>query len=110
MRDYFVYMMSNMHRTLYVGVTNDLFRRVYEHRNGVIPGCTHRYGLQMLVWYEQTCDIREALAREKEIKAWRREKKIILIKSMNPGWKDLSEEWFEEGSNGFLPSHREVSE
>src|SRR4030042_972505 len=110
MRNYFVYMMSNMHHTLYVGVTNDLYRRMYQHRNGVISGFTKRYGLRMLVWYEQTGDIREALAREKEIKAWRREKKIGLIESMNPEWKDLSREWLEEGENGFLPSLREVSE
>jgi putative endonuclease len=93
MRDYYVYIMSDIHRTLYVGVTNDLFRRVYEHRSGVIPGFTKRYGLRMLVWHEQTGDVLEALAREKQIKAWR-EKKVALIRSVNPEWKDLSGEWF----------------
>ncbi len=110
MRDYFVYMMSNIHRTLYLGVTNDLYRRVYEHRSGIIPCFTKRYGLRMLVWYEQTGDVLEALAREKEFKGWRREKKITLIKSMNHDWRDLSREWFEKGGDGFLPSFREESE
>ena len=85
--------MSNVARTLYVGVTNDLERRVYEHKNSLTPGFASKYGLDRLVFFESTSDVLSAIAREKEIKAWRREKKVGLIESANPLWRDLSTEW-----------------
>jgi len=93
MAEYFVYILSNKSPMLYVGVTNNLERRVFEHKMKLIPGFTERYGLTKLVYYESTGDVREAISREKEIKGWVRRKKTALINSFNPEWKDLSEEW-----------------
>src|SRR5689334_21742353 len=93
-KEYYVYILTNKSRTLYTGVTNNLMRRVYEHQNKLVPGFTSRYNIQYLVYYESTSSVHVALAREKQIKGWRREKKLALIHSMNPDWKDLSEEWF----------------
>ena len=93
-KEYYVYIMTNKSRTLYTGVTNDLMRRVDEHKNKLLPGFTSRYNIQYLVYYESTPSIHVALAREKQIKGWLRAKKIALIDSMNPVWKDLSEVWF----------------
>lgn len=93
MRQYYVYIMTNRLRTLYTGVTNNLYRRVYEHKNKLIGGFTKKYNITKLVWYEVTSEITSAIAREKQIKGWLRRKKIALIESMNPEWKDLSEEW-----------------
>jgi putative endonuclease len=90
---YFVYIMTNMSGTLYTGVTNDLRRRVYQHRNKLVEGFTKRYNITRLVYFETTTDIRAAIAREKQIKGWRRSKKIALIESMNPEWRDLAEDW-----------------
>ena len=90
---YFVYILTNRTRTLYVGVTNDLVRRAYEHRSGEIPGFTSRYKIDRLVYFEQFEDIRQAIAREKQIKGWLRSRKVELIEGVNPGWKDLSREW-----------------
>jgi putative endonuclease len=93
-KEYYVYIMTNKSRTLYTGVTNDLMRRVYEHKNKLIKGFTGRYNIQHLVYYETSSNIDSAIAREKQIKGWLRAKKIALIDSINPEWKDLSEEWF----------------
>jgi len=93
-KEYYVYIMTNKSRTLYTGVTNDLMRRVHEHKNKLVKGFTSKYNIQYLVFYESTTDIHAALTREKQIKGWLRVKKIALIDSMNPTWKDLSEEWF----------------
>ena len=93
-KEYYVYIMTNKSRTLYTGVTNDLMRRVHEHKNKLVKGFTSKYNIQYLVFYESTTDIHAALAREKQIKGWLRSKKTALIDSMNPTWKDLSEEWF----------------
>ncbi len=93
MAEYFVYILSNKSRMLYVGVTNNLERRVLEHRMKLIPGFTERYGLSRLVYYESTDDVNSAISREKEIKGWVRRKKVALIHSFNPEWKDLSAEW-----------------
>ncbi|MBZ5588734.1 MAG: GIY-YIG nuclease family protein [Acidobacteriia bacterium] len=82
--------MSSRSRTLYTGVTNDLERRVNEHRLGQIPGFTARYRVTRLVYYETTPNVSAAIAREKQIKAWRREKKVALIETANPQWEDLS--------------------
>ena len=85
--------MTNQSRTLYTGVTNNLMRRVYEHKNKLIPGFTSKYNIKKLVYFESTSDINQAILREKQIKGWLRVKKIALIESTNPEWKDLSEEW-----------------
>ncbi len=85
--------MTNKSRTLYTGVTNDLNRRVYEHKNKLIKGFTSKYNITKLVYYEEYNDINDAIRREKQIKGWSRKKKIELIESINPEWKDLSEEW-----------------
>ena len=93
MQQYYVYIMSGKSGVLYVGVTNNLERRVYEHKHKLLPGFTAKYNVDRLIYYEATQDISAALAREKQIKGWRRAKKISLIEEMNPGWKDLSLEW-----------------
>jgi len=94
-KEYYVYIMTNKSRTLYTSVTNDLMRRVYEHKNKLDPkSFTSKYNIQFLVYYESTPSVHVALAREKQIKGWLRAKKIALIDSMNPEWKDLSEDWF----------------
>jgi len=91
-KEYYVYIMTNKSRTLYTGVTNNLMRRVYEHKNKLVKGFTSKYNIQRLAYYESTPDVYSALKREKQIKGWLRAKKIALIESMNPEWKDLSEE------------------
>ncbi|MGB2768181.1 MAG: GIY-YIG nuclease family protein [Candidatus Zixiibacteriota bacterium] len=93
MRQYYVYIMTNKSRTLYTGVTSNLMRRVYEHKNKLINGFTKKYNIDRLVYYEVTSAVTSAIAREKQIKGWLRRKKIALIESVNPQWKDLSEEW-----------------
>ena len=90
-RQYYVYLLTNKRNgTLYTGVTNDLSRRVFEHKNRLIEGFTSKYGLDRLVHYEEFSDIRLAIAREKQIKGWLRSKKISLIESSNPDWNDLA--------------------
>ncbi|MFZ0315297.1 MAG: GIY-YIG nuclease family protein [Candidatus Korobacteraceae bacterium] len=90
---YAVYIMASRMHVFYVGVTNDIARRVREHKQRVHKDFTSRYNVDRLVWYEVWSHIRSAIAREKQIKPWRREKKIRLIESLNPTWQDLSEEW-----------------
>lgn len=88
--EYCVYIMTNKHRTtLYTGVTNNLIRRVLEHKEHVAKGFTDRYNLEYLLYYEITDDVAAAIAREKQIKSGSRAKKIEMIESMNPEWKDL---------------------
>ena len=86
-------MMTNRTRRLYTGVTNDLYRRVYEHKSKLIPGFTQKYNLTWLVYYEATNDVKAAINREKQIKGWLRSKKLDLVESLNPEWKDLGTEW-----------------
>ena len=93
MSDYYVYIMTNNSGTLYTGVTNNLQRRFHQHVHDAGGGFTKRYKLTRLVYYESTPDVRMAIEREKEIKGWVRRKKIALIASLNPYWKDLSEVW-----------------
>jgi putative endonuclease len=94
-RQYFVYIMTNAHNTvLYTGVTNNLHRRVLEHRSGKGGGFTKKYNIVKLVYYESGEDVNIAIFREKQIKAGSRRKKIELINSINPEWKDLFEEYF----------------
>jgi putative endonuclease len=95
-KEYYVYIMTNKSRTLYTGVTGDLIRRVYEHKNKLVSGFTKKYNIQYLVYYECTSSINSAIEREKQIKGWLRAKKIALIESTNPEWKDLSEEWLDK--------------
>ena len=91
---YYVYILANKHNTvLYTGVTNNLERRLYEHQNKLVSGFTSRYNVHKLVYFDTTTDVTSAIAREKEIKGWVRQKKIRLIEGMNPEWKDLSETW-----------------
>ena len=93
MRDYSVYMIANHSHMLYIGVTNNLERRVSQHKLKLIPGYTKRYNITRLVYYEAMPDIRDAIAREKELKGWRRAKKVALIESTNPRWRDLAQDW-----------------
>jgi putative endonuclease len=90
-RNYCVYILASRSRNLYTGVTNNLEQRLRQHREGLIPGFTSRYRIFRLVHYEVFGDIRLAIAREKEIKGWRREKKLLLISQHNPVWEDLAE-------------------
>jgi len=94
MKTYFVYIMSSDTGTLYTGVTGDLSNRVYQHKHKLIDGFTKKYNITRLVYFEETTDVYAALEREKEIKGWRRSKKIELIKSTNPTCQDLAEDWF----------------
>jgi len=88
---YFVYLLTNWNdKVMYVGMTNDLARRVYEHRTKAVPGFTAKYNVHKLVYFEDTSDVHAALAREKEIKKWRREKKNALVVQTNPQWRDLA--------------------
>lgn len=90
MKNYFVYILANKRNgTLYIGVCNNLFRRVLEHKRKLKKGFTEKYGINKLVWYEQTNDIRIAIQREKQIKKWNRKWKLKLIEENNPQWKDL---------------------
>ena len=93
MRDYYVYIMTNNSGTLYTGVTNDLERRTAEHKEHLLRGFTDRYKINRLLYYEVFQDVSAAIAREKQIKAWRRSKKLDLVVSLNPKWKDLAREW-----------------
>ena len=91
---YYVYIMTNSTHRLYTGMTNDLHRRIYEHKNKLTPGFTKKYNLTWLVYYESTSNVTAAIEREKQIKGWLRSKKVALIESLNPQWKDLSADWY----------------
>ena len=93
-RTYWAYIMASRSRVLYTGVTNDLTRRVNEHKQSLIAGFTRRYRITRLVYFEEHGDIRDAIAREKQIKGWVRSRKIQLIEERNPTWDDLAEGWF----------------
>jgi putative endonuclease len=95
--DYYVYIVTNKSWTLYTGVTNNLERRVWEHKNKATKGFTSKYRIGKLVYCEMFGDIRDAIAREKQIKGWTRARKMTLIKAANPTWQDLSKGWFQEG-------------
>jgi len=93
---FFIYILASESRVLYTGVTRDLMRRIHAHRQGLMPGFTHRYRVSRLVYFEETPSARSSFARERQIKKWSREKKIALIESTNAGWLDLAEDWFEK--------------
>jgi putative endonuclease len=93
MKDYYVYILaSKKNGTLYIGVMNDLIRRVYEHKNDFVNGFTKKYQVHRLVYYEHTHDVKSAIQKEKQMKKWKRQWKIELIEDMNPGWNDLYDE------------------
>ena len=91
---YYVYIMTNKTRTLYTGVTNNLQKRVLQHKRKLVPGFTSQYNITRLVYYEVHGDVRAAIQREKQIKSWLRAKKVALVVALNPAWKDLSAEWY----------------
>ncbi len=91
---YFIYILaSKRNGTLYIGVTNDLERRISEHKNNLVDGFTAKYDIHNLVYYEETNDIESAIQREKQLKKWNREWKLELIEKVNPEWRDLSKDW-----------------
>jgi putative endonuclease len=90
---YHVYILASASRVLYTGITNDLRRRVLEHQSMRVPGFTQKYRVTQLMYCEAFRDVRDAIAREKQIKAWSRAKRIALIEKLNPHWRDLSEDW-----------------
>ncbi len=95
MKNYYIYIITNKKNgVLYTGMTNNLERRVYEHKHKLVPGFTSKYNLTRLVYYDSTTNVNEAIAFEKRIKGWLRIKKIKLIESMNPDWSDLSDGWY----------------
>jgi putative endonuclease len=98
MREYWVYIVANIHRTLYIVVTNNLAARILEHHSKLTPGFTSKYAIDRLVYCESTGSVYEAIAREKQLKGWFRRKKIALIESVNPRWDDLAAEWFDAGA------------
>ncbi len=93
MKNYYVYIMSNKSRTLYIGVTSNLEKRVYQHKHKLIDGFTEKYNLTRLVYFETTTDITSAIRREKQLKNWHRQWKVNLIESVNKNWHDLSDDW-----------------
>ena len=95
-KQWYVYIMTNSSSTLYVGMTNDLQRRVFEHKHKLVPGFTRRYNITQLVYYEVYGRPLDAIEREKQIKRWRREKKVALIRSENPRWLDLAADWLDD--------------
>jgi putative endonuclease len=94
-KTFYTYILASRSRVIYTGVTNDLARRVYEHKKKLVQGFTSKYNVNQLVYYEEYNHPEEAILREKQIKGWLRIKKIKLIEDMNPDWKDLSEGWYE---------------
>lgn len=93
MKQYYVYILASKTRVLYTGVTNDLKRRMWEHKKKLVPGFTRKYNVTHLVYFESSSDVRRAIVREKAIKGWLRSKKVALIEGVNPRWKDLSAGW-----------------
>ncbi|QDT01133.1 GIY-YIG nuclease family protein [Adhaeretor mobilis] len=93
MREYYTYILANKNRRLYVGVTGNLEQRIYQHKYKLVEGFAKKYGMTSLVWYERFHDVNEAIEAEKRIKGWRREKKLALIKEVNPDWLDLATDW-----------------
>ncbi len=90
MKTYYVYILANYSKTLYIGITSDLVKRIYEHKNKLVKGFTGKYNMTKLVYFEDTNDVNAAISREKQLKGWLRKKKVDLIESVNPEWLDLS--------------------
>ena len=94
MKTYYIYILaSKRNGTLYIGVTDNLVRRCWEHKSDLAPGFTSRYGVHILVYFEETIDVNVALLREKQLKKWNRKWKLELIEKFNPDWRDLSGDW-----------------
>ena len=91
---YYVYILSSESKVIYTGMTNNLERRIYEHKKKLIEGFSKLYNTYKLVWYEETDDVGAAIAFEKKIKGWKRFKKVTMIEEENPGWDDLAIDWF----------------
>jgi putative endonuclease len=96
MKSYFVYIMSSQRRVLYIGVTSKLERRVFQHKGHFFGGFTAKYNVSNLVYFERYSNVYRAIGREKELKGWLRQKKLSLIESTNPNWKDLSYGWYQK--------------
>lgn len=101
-RTYYVYILTNLSRTLYIGMTNNLERRMYEHRMKTVRGFASEYSVSMLAYHEAYSRPSDAIAREKQLKGWSTAKKIGLIESLNPGWEDLAADWFSAEHVRFL--------
>ena len=99
MHPYYVYIMSSETGTLYIGMTNELRRRVHQHKHKVVDSFTGKYDVNRLVYFETYGDVLQAIAREKQIKGWTRRKKLALIESQNPTWRDLSDDWLKPESD-----------
>ena len=95
MKILYVYIMASKSGTLYVGVTSNIKKRVWQHKNHLVPGFTDKYKIDKLLYFERIGDSLSAINREKQIKTWRREKKVKLIDSENPNWSDLSQDWYD---------------
>ena len=93
MSEYYVYILASITHRLYVGMTSDLERRIWQHKTKAVDGFTSRYNVDRLVWYASTNSAIEGVTRERQIKSWRREKKVALIEAENPGWVDLARDW-----------------
>ena len=102
-RLYYVYILASRSRSLYIRVTNDLMRRIHEHRTKLMHGFTADYNINRLIAFEVFSNARDAIAREKELKGWRREKKLALIDDKNATWIDLAEEWFKKEKKMQIP-------
>jgi putative endonuclease len=106
--EYFVYIVSSNSGTVYIGMTNNIYRRALEHKQGEVDGFAKKYDCNRLVYYEAFDDVRKAIDREKQLKGWVRRKKIVLIESLNPRWADLAEKWGSPmafAGESFAPNH-----
>jgi putative endonuclease len=106
---FYTYILGSISGTLYIGMTNNLVRRVWQHKHHVFPGFTSKYGVDRLVYFERSDDVRSAINREKQLKGWTRAKKIALIEAQNPHWVDLSRDWY-EGDRGPSTSLRSAQD
>jgi len=104
-RNYHVYILASRSRVLYVGVTNNLERRLFEHKHKLVAGFTSKYRVDRLVYFESTSDVLSAIAREKQLKGWLRARKVALIESINPTWRDLSDDWNREADSSASPQN-----
>ena len=102
--NYYTYIVASRSRTIYVGMTSDLHSRVFKHKGKHYDGFTAKYNCDRLVWFEAFREVGDAILREKELKGWRREKKLALINGMNPAWVDLARDWYEMEPADFMPS------
>ncbi len=96
MNHYYVYIMSNKTKVLYIGATNSLEKRVWQHKEGKGSAFTTKYRTKRLVYFEETTDVKSAITREKQLKGWLRKKKVELIEAKNPTWQDLSTDWYDQ--------------